>query len=46
LSLDDTIIALRESETLDSLKKVFGPAYKIASDDEKAELKKHYDKRK
>lgn len=46
LNMDDAIIALRESDSLESLQSVFGTAYKAANIQQKPELKSVYDKRK
>lgn len=46
LNMDDAIVALRESDSLESLQSVFGTVYKAANAQQKAELKSIYDKRK
>jgi hypothetical protein len=44
--MDDVMLAMRESENIDSLKTIFGAAYKKASEEQKSALKKVYDKTK
>lgn len=44
--LDDALVALRESETLESLQAVFGPSYKAATPEQRSALKAAYDTRK
>ncbi|WAL81344.1 ERF family protein [Pandoraea sp. XJJ-1] len=46
LNLDDAVVALRESDSLESLQGVFATAYKAATAQQKPELKTVYDKRK
>lgn len=46
LNMDDAVVALRESDSLESLQGVFATAYKAATAQQKPELKTVYDKRK
>lgn len=46
VNMDDALVALRESETLESLQAVFGPTYKAATPEQRAALKGAYDTRK
>ena len=44
--MEDALLALRESKTLDALQSVFGAAYKAASPEQRLALKSTYDARK
>lgn len=46
VNMDDALVALRESETLESLQAVFGPTYKAATPEQRTTLKTAYDTRK
>lgn len=46
VNMDDATLAIRESESVEALQAVFGPAYKAATPEQRTTLKAAYDKRK